>query len=115
MANPAGTQIAPAMTTVTVPTTAGGILLIGENPTRNGLVITNRGANVLTFVALKPLPLTGPQNVPVAGAAGFGIDLAAGESIVLGPVANSGFPFPFTAAVQGITVTGAIVCTISEF
>ena len=115
MANPFGTGIAPAMTSVTVTNTAGGTLLIGANPSRNGLVIANRGANILTIVALLALPLTGPQNVPVAGASGFGIDIAAGAQLTLGPVANSNFPFPFTAGVQGIATAAPVVVTVCEF
>lgn len=103
------TQILPNQTTVTVASSAGGTLMIGANPTRNGLVITNRSAVIVTIVSLAQ------ANVPVAGASGFGIDIAAGTSITLGPVANSAFPFPWTAGVQGIAASATAVCTVTEF
>jgi hypothetical protein len=101
------TFIVPTQTTVTAVATAGGTQLIGANPTRNGLIITNRSAVVLTIAAIPA--------VPVAGATGLGIDIAAGASLTIGPAAGGLFPFAWTAGVQGIAASATAVVTITEF
>ena len=101
------TSIQPVQTTVTVVSTAGGTQLIGSNPTRNGLIITNRSAVVLTIAAIPA--------VPVAGTSGLGIDIAAGASLTLGPASGGLFPFAWTAGMQGIAASSTAVVTVTEF
>ena len=104
---PDNTAIRPVMTSVTAASSAGGTSLIGANPTRSGLIITNRSAVVLTIAA--------QPSVPVAGATGLGIDIAAGATLVLGPAPGATVAFPWTAGVQGIAASATAVVTITEF
>jgi hypothetical protein len=107
VANPTTAVNVPLQTTVTAVSTAGGTSLIGPNPTRNGLVITNRSAVILTIAA--------QPSVPVAGTSGLGIDIAAGASLTIGPAAGGLFPFAWTAGVQGIAASATAVVTVTEF
>lgn len=98
------TAIVPVATAVAVTNAAGGTQMIGANPTRNGLIITNNGANIVTIVPLPAVPTTT-----------FGVNIAAGATLVLAPAPNSNFPFAWTAGVQGIATAAPVNCTVMEF
>lgn len=105
------------LTTPNVPNTGTGVQLCGANPTRNGLLISNTGANIIWL---------GPSSVVfVAGTQQQGsFALAANATVCFGGV-NAGaqvggviiqFPFIWTAAMFAQAAAGATnVVTALEF
>jgi hypothetical protein len=115
MAPPTSALYPSSCASVTVASSAGGTQLIGANPQRNGLMITNRSAVIVTIAPLNPAF----ASVPVAGATGLGFDIAAGASIFigqsgLGPVAIPTIPFNWTAGIQAIAASSTAVVTVME-
>lgn len=102
-----------------LPTTAGGTLFIGENPTRSALLIKNQdGANAIN-ITLATLGAGAPVTAPAAAGVGA-FALAAGASIYFGVTPPVGIttaimgPVP-TCGFWGIATTAAVNVTVWEW
>lgn len=108
MPNPT-TKLAPTnMTAVTVGTTAAQ--LIGFNPARNGLIITN-------LHATQTISISNSQNAAPASLAAGTITIPAATSVQFGPglAGPNLFGFAWTDVINGVASGAATPCTITEF
>lgn len=97
-----------ATTSGAVSVNTGSTTVLGNNPSRQEVTITNDGANVvyLMFNKVRPTTTGGAQTQPTA-VVGSGIRLAASG--------GSWTSTTYTGPISGIAVTAATSVTVAEF